>query len=64
MDLPNPMKILYNLRYLHAICFKFGETFLTSITKSVLEAKASIFSKIKKIYFYIAVGFWCLLSLL
>ena len=48
MDLPIRMRIICNvfkLRYL--IRWKFGDKFLTSLTKLVVEVKAIICSKIK-----------------
>ena len=47
----------------YAICLKFGGKFLTSLTKLVLEAKASIWSIMTEVYFYIVVSFWYLLPL-
>ena len=47
----------------YAICLKFGGKFLTSLTKLVLEAKASIWSIMTEVYFYIVVSFWHLLPL-
>ena len=41
IDLPNRMRIIYNVKYRHAIRLKFGETILTSLTKLVLKAKAN-----------------------
>ena len=36
------MRIIYNAKHHYAICLKFGDKFLTSLTKLVAEAKASI----------------------
>ena len=46
MDLPISMIIIYNVKYRYAIRLTFGDKFLTSLTKLVLEAKASICSTI------------------
>ena len=46
MDLPIPMRIIYNAKYRYAIRLKFGGKFLISLTKLVLQAKASISSTI------------------
>ena len=42
------MRIIYSVRYRYAVHFKFGDKFLTSLTKLVFEAKGSISSTIKK----------------
>ena len=39
---------MYNIKHLYEICLKFGDKFLTSVTKSVLETKASTCSAIKE----------------
>ena len=39
---------MYNIKHLYKICLKFGDKFLTSVTKSVLETKASTCSAIKE----------------
>ena len=57
------MRVIYNAKHRFAIRLKFGDKFLTSQTKLVLEAKPSICSTIKKIYFYIVVSSQHLLSL-
>ena len=41
------MRVIYNIKYRYAIRLKFGNEFLTSLTKLVLEAKGSICSTIK-----------------
>ena len=41
------MRIIYNVKHF-AIHLKFGDKFLNSLTKLVLEAKASICSTIKE----------------
>ena len=61
MDLPT--RTFNNVKHRHAICLKFEDMFFSSLTKFVLEAKASIYSTIKKIYFHIVVSFYNLLSL-
>ena len=47
MSLPIRMRIIYNEKR-HAIRLKFGEKFLTYLTKLVLKVKASICSAIKE----------------
>ena len=47
MDLSIRMRVTYNVKHRDAILLKFGDKFLTSSTKLVLEAKAGIFPKIK-----------------
>ena len=42
------MRIIYNVKHHYAIRLKFGDEFLTSLTMLVLQAKASICSKIKE----------------
>ena len=46
------MRIVYNIKHCHAIRLKFGDTFLTSLTKLMLKAKASIRSIIKNTLSY------------
>ena len=48
MDLSFQMRIICNAKHCYAIRLKFGNKFLTSLTKLVLEAKASICSTIKE----------------
>ena len=48
MDLSIRMRDFYNVKYRDAIRLKFGHEFLTSLTKLVLEAKASICSTVKE----------------
>ena len=43
------MRVVYNAKHRYAISFKFGDEFLTSLTKLVLKAKDSIYSTIKEI---------------
>ena len=42
------MRVMYNVRHRYAIRLKFGDKFLTSVTKLVLEAKATLCSIIKE----------------
>ena len=42
------MRIIYNVRHRYAIRLKFGDKFLTFLTKLVLEGKTSISSTIKE----------------
>ena len=42
------MRIIYNVKYRYLIRMKFGDKFLTPLTKLLLEAKASIRSTIKE----------------
>ena len=42
------MKIIYNVRHRYAIRLKFGDKFVTFLTKLVLEGKTSISSTIKE----------------
>ena len=37
MDLPIRMRFIYNVKYRYVIYLKFGDKFLTSLTKIVLE---------------------------
>ena len=56
MDLSIRMRIIYNAKHRDAAPLKFGDKILTSLTKLVLEAKASVCSMIKEkllLYFYI-----------
>ena len=39
---------MYNIKHLYVIRLKFGDKFLNSVTKSVLEVKASTCSAIKE----------------
>ena len=41
------MRIMYNVKHRYAIPLKFEDKFLTSLTKLVFEAKASMCSIIK-----------------
>ena len=42
------MRIIYNVKHYYAICLKFGNKFLTSLTKLVLRAKVSTCSAIEE----------------
>ena len=42
------MRVIYNVTHCYAIRFKFGDKFLTSLTKLALDAKASICSTVKE----------------
>ena len=48
MDLHIRMRIIYNLKHCYTIRLKFEDKFLPSVTKIVLEAKASISTTIKE----------------
>ena len=48
MDLSIRVRVIYNVKHPYAIRFKFGDKFLASLTKLVLEVKASICSAIKE----------------
>ena len=48
MDLSIPMKIIYNVKQCYVIRFKFGDKFLTVLTKLELEEKVNICSTIKE----------------
>ena len=47
MDLSIRIRIIYNVKRRYVIRLKFGDKVLTSLIKSVLEAKAKICSTIK-----------------
>ena len=57
------MRIVYNVKHRYAIRLKFGEKLLTSRTKLVLEAKASICSTIKENLLLYCRKFWHFLLL-
>ena len=65
MDLPIRMRIFSKVKDRYLICFKFGDKFLTFLTKLVFKNKISICSTIKKkkSYFYIVVSFRYLFSM-
>ena len=44
MDLSIQMRVIYNVKRFYATCMKFGDKFLTFLTKLVVKAKASICS--------------------
>ena len=41
------MRIIYNVKHCYAMCWKFGDKFLTSLTKLVLQGETSTCTKIK-----------------
>ena len=51
MDLSILMIIFNNVKHGHAVHLKLGNTFFTSFTKLIFEAKTSIYSTIKKYIF-------------
>ena len=48
MNLTIRRAIFNNVKHHHAVCLKFGDRFFTSLTMLGVQAKASIFSKIKE----------------
>ena len=48
MDLSIRMRVMYNAKHRYGIRLKFGDKFLTSLTKSVLKAKASTYFTIEE----------------
>ena len=48
MDVSVRMRIIYNVRHRYAVRLKFGDKFLTFLTKLVFEGKASICSATKE----------------
>ena len=57
MDLSIRMRVIYNVKHRYEIRLKFGDKFLTSLTKSVLKVKASISSTVKESLLYIVQSF-------
>ena len=50
MDLPIRMRIICNVKHRYEIRLKFGDKSLTSLTKLLLEAKASIYNQEKSTF--------------
>ena len=48
MDPAIRIRIIYNVKNFYAIHFKFGDKFLTSLNKLILEVNTSICSTIKE----------------
>ena len=48
MDLSLQMRIIYNVKKLYAIRFKFGDKFLIFLTKLMLQVKVGICSAVKE----------------
>ena len=48
VDLSTRMRVIYNIKHRYAIRFEFGDKSLSSLTKLVLEAKATNCSTIKE----------------
>ena len=42
------MRVIYKVKHRYAVCLKFGDKFLTYLTKFVLGAKDSICSTVKE----------------
>ena len=57
------MGVIYNVKHRYTVRMKFGDKFLTSLTKLVLKRKPVSAPQSKKIYFHIVVSFRHLLSL-
>ena len=64
IQIPIQIGIIYNVRHCYAIRLKFGDKFLTFLTKLVLEGKPVSALQAKKIYFHTVVSFRHLFSLL
>ena len=54
MDLSIGMRVTYNVKHRYAICLKFGDELLISLTKIVLEANVSVCSIKKKSTFILS----------
>ena len=54
MDVFFRMIVFYNVKHRYAVRIQFGDKLLTSLTKLVVEAKASICSTIKKSTFILS----------
>ena len=48
IDFPIRTRVIYNLKHRYAIRSKFGNKFLTSLFKLVLEVKGSMYSTIQE----------------
>ena len=48
MDLSIRMRIIFDVKHLHLVRLKVGDISLTSLTKLVVQVKASICSKTKE----------------
>ena len=57
------MAVFDDIKHRHAICLKFQERFFTSLSMLGFKPKPVSALQSKKIYLYIVVSFWHLLSL-